>query len=50
MEAGVKSGLSTLDKITQKKPSQETEKGQRNKGQSEKAPSGDKKGSFTIKQ
>ena len=50
MEAGVKSGLSELKKIDQKKPSQETEKGQRNKGQTEKAPSGDKSGSFVIKQ
>lgn len=50
MEAGVKSGCSEVSKITQKKPSQETEKGQRNKGQTEKAPSGGKPGSFTIKQ
>lgn len=50
MEAGVKSGLSKLEKITQKKPSQETEKGQRNKGQTESAPAGDKSGKFTIKQ
>ena len=50
MEAGVKSGLSDVSKITQKKPSQETEKGQRNAGSSEKAAAGDKPGTFTIKQ
>ena len=50
MEAGVKSGLSEVSKITQKKPTQETEKGQRNAGSTEKAASGDKPGSFTIKQ
>lgn len=50
MEKGVKSGLSDLQKITQKKPAMETEKGQRNKGETTKAASAGKPGSFTIKQ
>jgi len=49
MKGSLQEGHSGKEAITQKKPTKETKKTQRPLPNTEKAPSGDKPGSFTIK-